>query len=75
MSPEEAVRGYTNWSAYAAGWEDRTGVLQPGMWADITVISIDPLAVGETDPGRLLDGRILATMVGGVVVHDALSED
>jgi len=71
MTAEEALRGYTNWSAYAAGWEDWAGVLQPGMWADITVMDVDPLAVGETEPGRLLDGRILATVVaGGVVFED-----
>ena len=72
VTAEEALRGYTNWSALAAGWEDRTGVLEPGMWADITVMDIDPLALGETDPGRLLDGRILATIVGGAVEFDGL---
>jgi len=71
MTAEEALRGYTNWSAYAAGWEDRTGVLQPGRWADMTVIDLDPLSVGETEPGRLLDGRILSTIVAGeVIVED-----
>jgi predicted amidohydrolase YtcJ len=72
VTAEEALRGYTNWSALAAGWEDRTGVLKPGMWADITVMDLDPLALGETDPGRLLDGRILATIVGGSVQFDGL---
>jgi predicted amidohydrolase YtcJ len=70
MTPEEALRGYTNWSAYAAGWEERTGVLKPGLWADITVMDIDPLVVGETEPGRLLDGRILATIAAGTVVFE-----
>ena len=74
MTPEEALRGYTNWSAFAAGWEDRTGVLTPGMWADITVMDLDPLAVGESDPGSLLDGKILATIVGGTVVFDGLTD-
>jgi len=69
------LRGYTNWSALAAGWEDRTGVLKPGMWADITVIDIDPLALGESDPGGLLEGRILATIVGGQVAFDGLSSE
>jgi predicted amidohydrolase YtcJ len=73
VTAEEALRGYTNWSAFAAGWEDRTGALKPGMWADITVMDLDPLALGETDPGRLLDGRILATIVGGTVVFDGLN--
>jgi predicted amidohydrolase YtcJ len=70
MTAEEALRGYTSWSALAAGWEGRTGVLQPGQWADITVMDVDPLAVGETEPGRLLDGRILATVVAGTVVFE-----
>jgi predicted amidohydrolase YtcJ len=74
MTPEEALRGYTNWSAFAAGWEDRTGVLRPGMWADITVMDLDPLVVGESDPGRLLAGSILATIVGGTVVFDGVSQ-
>jgi predicted amidohydrolase YtcJ len=69
MTAEEALRGYTSWSAYAAGWEDRTGVLEPGMWADITVTDIDPLVLGESEPGRLLEGRILATFVGGTAVY------
>ena len=72
MTAEEALRGYTNWSALAAGWEDRTGLLQPGKWADITVMDLDPLALGEADPGRLLDGRILATVVAGTVVFEDL---
>lgn len=70
MTAEEALRGYTSWSAFAAGWEDRTGVLKPGMWADMTVIDLDPLSVGETEPGRLLDGRVLSTIVAGTVVFE-----
>ena len=70
MTAEEALRGYTSWSAYAAGWEDRTGVLQPGQWADISIMDVDPLAEGEIEPGRLLDGRILATIAAGTVVFE-----
>ena len=70
MTAEEALRGYTSWSAFAAGWEDRTGVLKPGMWADMTVIDLDPLSVGETEPGRLLDGHILSTIVAGEVIFE-----
>jgi predicted amidohydrolase YtcJ len=73
LTVEEAVRGYTSWSAFAAHWEDRTGVLKPGMWADLTVMDIDPFVVGDTDPGRLLEGHILATVVGGTLVYDAMS--
>lgn len=68
LTPEEAIRAYTSWSAYAAHWEDRTGVLAPGRWADLTLMDIDPFVLGETDPGAILDGRIVATIVGGEVV-------
>ncbi|HET7292751.1 MAG TPA: amidohydrolase family protein [Vicinamibacteria bacterium] len=67
LTPEEAVRGYTTWNAYAAFWEKETGVLAPGRWADVTVMDVDPLAVGASDPAKLLKGRILATIVGGRV--------
>jgi predicted amidohydrolase YtcJ len=69
MTPEEAVRGYTLWGAYAAHLENETGTLEPGKWADITVMDIDPLVVGETDPARLFQGRIVATVVGGNVAY------
>lgn len=68
MAPEEALRGYTTWPAYAAFQEERTGILAPGRWADITVMDIDPLVVGSTEPARLLDGSILLTVVGGEIV-------
>jgi predicted amidohydrolase YtcJ len=73
LTPEEALRAYTTWAAYAAFWEKETGVLAPGRWADLTVLDLDPLVVGETDPGRLLRGRVLATIVEGRLIHDALA--
>ncbi|PYQ14066.1 MAG: amidohydrolase [Acidobacteria bacterium] len=69
MTPEEAVRGYTTWNAYVASWDKESGVLAPGRWADITVMDIDPLVVGATDPDRLLHGSILATIVAGKVAY------
>ena len=71
MTPEEAVRGYTVWSAYAAHWDGETGILAPGRWADLTVMDVDPLVLGETDPGALLAGKIVATIVAGKVVYRA----
>jgi predicted amidohydrolase YtcJ len=69
MAPEEAVRGYTTWNAYAASWDKESGVLASGRWADITVMDLDPLVVGATDPGQLVRGSILATIVGGRVAY------
>ena len=70
VTPEEAVRGYTTWAAYTAFWEKETGVLAPGRWADITVMDVDPLNVGTSEPGKLLHGKIKLTMVGGKIVHE-----
>ncbi len=69
LSAEEALRAYTLWGAYAAFMEDRTGVLAPGRWADLTVMDIDPLQASERDPRKLLEGKILLTMVGGKIVY------
>lgn len=68
MTPEEALRGYTTWAAYAAFAEGQTGVLAVGRWADLTAMDIDPLNVGETEPGRLLAGKIQMTIVAGRIV-------
>ena len=43
LTPEEAVRGYTTWNAYAAFQENETGMLAAGRWADITVMDVDPV--------------------------------
>lgn len=69
LSPEETLRAYTVWGAYSALMEDRTGTIVPGKWADLTVMDIDPLDVGEKQPERLLQGRILMTMVAGRIVY------
>jgi predicted amidohydrolase YtcJ len=69
VTPEEAIRAYSTWAAFAAFWEKETGVIGPGRWADLTVMDIDPLYVGATDPGKLLNGNIRLTMVGGKIAH------
>jgi hypothetical protein len=70
VTAEEAVRGYTIWGAYAAHLENETGTLEKGKWADITVMDVDPLVLGSTEPGRLFEGKIVATIVSGKVVYE-----
>jgi predicted amidohydrolase YtcJ len=65
LTPEEALRGYTIWPAYASSREDLTGTIEPGKWADLTVLSIDPLNVGSSEPHALLDGEALMAIVDG----------
>ena len=71
VTVEEAMRAYTGWSAYASFREDETGIIEPGRWADLTVMDIDPFAVAGQQPGRLLDGQIVMTIVGGNVVYES----
>mgnify|MGYP001052918434 CR=1 FL=1 len=67
LQPEEAVRGYTIWAAYASHLETEAGMIAPGRLADLTLLDVDPFVAGTRDPTRLPDGRVIATIVGGVV--------
>jgi predicted amidohydrolase YtcJ len=71
VTAEEALRAYTVWAAASAFLEGETGILEPGKWADVTVIDIDPLVVGSTRPGDLFDGSIEMTIVGGRIVYSS----
>ncbi|MGI9628946.1 MAG: amidohydrolase [Longimicrobiales bacterium] len=68
VTPEEAIRAYTSGAAFASFLEERTGRLAPGRWADLTVMDVDPLRAA---PEAILAGRILLTISGGRVVHEA----
>ena len=69
MTIEEAVRGYTLWSAWAAFREQETGMIAPGRWADLTVMDIDPFTLAKAAPDKILGGQIVLTVVNGKVVY------
>ncbi|MDR7421084.1 MAG: amidohydrolase family protein [Armatimonadota bacterium] len=66
LSLHDAIRAYTAGPAYAAGTEVWQGALAPGMVADFVVLDRDPYDGGPED---LLRVSVLATVVGGRVVH------
>ena len=72
LSIEEAIRAYTNWAAYSAFREQHTGVLRKGLWADLTVLNIDPFQLAKNSPGEILNGEVLLTMVNGNLVYNAI---
>jgi predicted amidohydrolase YtcJ len=72
MSSDEAIRGYTSWSAYASFREDDTGIIEAGRWADLTVLDLDPFVLADESPGDILKGRVLMTIVNGNVVYENL---
>lgn len=68
VTGEEALALYTRDAAYLCFSEHERGVLRPGLLADWTVLSVDPLT---GDPEALRDARVIATGVGGRLVHGA----
>lgn len=63
VDAETALRGYTLGGALASGDDGNRGRLGVGMWADLAVLSEDPLAVA---PERLPLLDVWSTWVGGV---------
>jgi predicted amidohydrolase YtcJ len=68
VSGEEALALYTRDAAYVSFSEHERGMLRPGLLADWTVLSVDPITC---DPEDLRYARVLATAVDGRVVHEA----
>lgn len=70
LSPEDALRAYTEDGAWSQGLEAEKGRLDPGMLADVAVFSRDLLSAPPAD--ILRDTRCEMTVLGGRVVHDRL---
>ncbi|HLW78763.1 MAG TPA: amidohydrolase family protein [Terriglobia bacterium] len=67
LTVEEALRAYTQGSAYAAFEEQEKGTLAPGKLADLVVLSGDLFTI---PPERIKDAQIELTVVGGKVVYE-----
>ncbi len=65
LSLRQAFAAYTSGSAHVNHLDD-TGVLAPGLLADLAVLDRDPF-VG--DPGAVGEARVVETYVDGVPVH------
>lgn len=63
-----AVSGYTSSAARLGGEDAVKGAIAPGRFADFVVLDADPVSC---DPERIKDIAVLATVVGGRVVHVA----
>jgi predicted amidohydrolase YtcJ len=70
LTAEESLRAYSLWGARAAFQEAETGSIAVGKWADLTVIRPDALSLAADDFGRILQGEVLLTIVGGEVAAD-----
>ena len=65
LSIEQALRAYTQGSAYAAFEEKEKGTIAPGKLADIVVLSDD---LFSAPPEKIKEVRVVTTIVGGKVV-------
>jgi len=66
LTRTEALRLYTEGSAWFSGEEDRKGTLRPGQVADLAVLSADYFTIPEESIRRL---ESVLTIVGGEPVH------
>ncbi len=67
LGRSEALRAFTSWAAYAGFSEADLGTLETGKLADLTVFDHD---VVQCEAARLLDTRVMLTVVGGDVVFE-----
>jgi predicted amidohydrolase YtcJ len=68
ISVEEAIKAYTQGSAYAAFMDDKVGTLEVGKEADLAVLSQDPFTVPRE---KISQTHVLTTMVAGKIVYTA----
>ena len=71
LTLDEALRAYTQGSAYAEFAEKDKGTLAPGKLADVVVLSDD---LYHIDPARIKDVKVEMTVVGGKVVYEKQSK-
>ncbi len=66
LTPEQALRAYTEGPAWAAGDAGHQGRLLPGYHADLAAWSVDPV---HAAPGELRDMHCVLSVVAGEIVH------
>lgn len=67
ITVEDALRAYTQGSAYAEFAEADKGMLRRGMLADFVMLDRD---LTRIPPERIRDAQVLLTVVGGVVAFE-----
>lgn len=67
VSLKEAIKAYTVDAAYAEFDENIKGSIEEGKLADIIILSEDPFSI---DPEKLLDIKVLKTIIGGRIVYE-----
>ena len=68
ISVTEALKMWTIWGAKSMGQSDMKGTIEPGKYADMTVLSEDIFTMPKEG---LKNIKILKTIVGGAVVYES----
>lgn len=68
VTPQEALKMFTIWPAYAAFEEDKTGSIEVGKKADLSIFETDLMTASGED---ILTSKPLVTMVDGRIIYDA----
>ena len=72
VSVERALQMYTIEPAYAVFMEEVIGSLEPGKYADLIILSGNPMTV---DPNTLKDLKVWMTMINGEVEYCAAGQE
>jgi predicted amidohydrolase YtcJ len=67
MTREETLESFTTHAAFAAHMEKDLGRLEPGMLADLVMLSRDIMTV---PPKEILSTQVVRTVIGGRVVYE-----
>ena len=70
ISRADALRAMTIWAARANFEEGSRGSLEPGKWADFTVLDTDVLTAEEAS---IIEARVLMTAIAGETVFETFS--
>jgi hypothetical protein len=68
ISLQDAIRAMTMGGAYSMRKENELGSIEKGKAADMVVLSRN---LFEIDPGSIIDTKVVYTIFGGRIVHDA----
>jgi len=67
ISMTEAVKMYTNYSAYAGFEENKKGSLEVGKLGDLIVVSENPWEVSDSE---IVNIKVVCTILGGEIVYN-----
>ncbi|PWT83475.1 MAG: amidohydrolase [Acidobacteria bacterium] len=70
VSREQALKMFTSWSAYSVFKENERGSIEPGKFADLTILSQDIMKIPESE---ILKTKCVMTVINGEVVYDLIS--